>query len=157
MNSSARRNLAFRKGIFVVALAGVGIAIFLASGSNKPWVVPEEFKRLQNPVAPTDENVRAARQVYFARCAECHGDNGEGNGRQAFRYNPAPASFQDTSHMNALTDCELFYEITEGKKPMPAFKKRLTDEQRWQLVLLVRSFAAPASHVFAFPHGSGLP
>jgi mono/diheme cytochrome c family protein len=28
---------------------------------------------------------------------------------------------------------------------MPAFKKRLTEEQRWQLVLLVRSFAAHES------------
>jgi mono/diheme cytochrome c family protein len=25
---------------------------------------------------------------------------------------------------------------------MPAFKKRLTEEQRWQLVLFVRTFAA---------------
>jgi hypothetical protein len=26
---------------------------------------------------------------------------------------------------------------------MPAFKKRMTEDQRWQLVLLVRSFGAP--------------
>jgi hypothetical protein len=27
---------------------------------------------------------------------------------------------------------------------MPPFKKRLTEDQRWGLVLLVRSFSAPA-------------
>jgi mono/diheme cytochrome c family protein len=46
-----------------------------------------------------------------------------------------------------LTDGEIYYQITEGRKPMPSFKKRLTEEQRWQLVLLVRSFAsAPTKH-----------
>jgi hypothetical protein len=28
---------------------------------------------------------------------------------------------------------------------MPSFKNRLTPDQRWQLVLLLRSFAQPAS------------
>lgn len=139
--------MALRKIVFVALLAGVGIAIFLAARSNKPWVVPEEAKHLQNPVAPTAENLKAARATYFARCAECHGDNGEGNGRQAFRYHPAPVSFHNAAHMNAVTDGELFYEITEGKKPMPAFKKRLTPEQRWQLVSLIRSFAVPANPI----------
>jgi hypothetical protein len=27
---------------------------------------------------------------------------------------------------------------------MPSFRKKLTGDQRWQLVILVRSFAAPA-------------
>ena len=48
--------------------------------------------------------------------------------------------------MSATTDGELFYQISEGRKPMPAFKKRLTEEQRWQLVLLVRSFITDFSH-----------
>jgi mono/diheme cytochrome c family protein len=49
--------------------------------------------------------------------------------------------------MNSVTDGEIFYQISEGRKPMPAFKRKLTEEQRWQLVLYVRSFApaAPAS------------
>jgi len=28
---------------------------------------------------------------------------------------------------------------------MPSFKKRLTEDQRWGLVLLVRSFSAPSA------------
>ncbi|MGB9467694.1 MAG: cytochrome c, partial [Candidatus Acidiferrum sp.] len=56
-------------------------------------------------------------------------------------YYPSPASFTDAKRMNTASDGELFYQISEGRKPMPAFKKRLTEEQRWQLVVLVRSFA----------------
>jgi mono/diheme cytochrome c family protein len=44
-----------------------------------------------------------------------------------------------------LTDGEIFYQISEGRKPMPSFKKKLSEAQRWQLVLLVRSFAAPSA------------
>ena len=45
--------------------------------------------------------------------------------------------------MDGMTDGELFYKLSEGRKPMPSFKKRLTEDQRWQLILLLRSFAAP--------------
>ena len=47
--------------------------------------------------------------------------------------------------MNTVTDGEIFYQISEGRKPMPSFKKRLTEDQRWGLVLLVRSFSAPSA------------
>ena len=43
--------------------------------------------------------------------------------------------------MGAMTDGELFYKLSEGHKPMPSFKKRLSEDQRWRLVLLLRSFA----------------
>jgi mono/diheme cytochrome c family protein len=56
-------------------------------------------------------------------------------------YDPAPSDLTDSAKMSNLTDGEIFYQITEGRKPMPSFKKKLTEEQRWQLVLLVRSFA----------------
>jgi mono/diheme cytochrome c family protein len=49
--------------------------------------------------------------------------------------------------MSSVTDGEIFYQISQGRKPMPAFKKRLSEEERWQLVLYVRSLAPvpPAS------------
>ena len=37
---------------------------------------------------------------------------------------------------------QIFYQISEGRKPMPSFKKRLTEDQRWGLVLFVRTFSA---------------
>jgi mono/diheme cytochrome c family protein len=43
--------------------------------------------------------------------------------------------------MGVMTDGELFYKLSEGHKPMPSFKKRLSEDQRWRLVLLLRSFA----------------
>jgi hypothetical protein len=47
----------------------------------------------------------------------------------------------DAPHLATVTDGELFYVISEGHKPMPSYRKKLTEEQRWQLVLLVRAFS----------------
>jgi mono/diheme cytochrome c family protein len=46
--------------------------------------------------------------------------------------------------MSAQSDGELFYKISEGRRPMPEFKTKLTEEQRWQLVLFTRSLADSA-------------
>ena len=83
--------------------------------------------------------------VYVGKCAHCHGDSGKGDGRDANRYDPAPTDFTDSKQMSGVTDGELFYKISEGKKPMPMFKNKLTEDQRWELVLLIRSFAKPAT------------
>ena len=60
-------------------------------------------------------------------------------------HDPPPSDITDARHMNTVTDGEIFYQISEGRKPMPSFKKRLTEDQRWGLVLLVRSFSAPSA------------
>jgi mono/diheme cytochrome c family protein len=83
--------------------------------------------------------------VYADKCAHCHGDTGKGDGRDASRYDPAPMDFTDAKRMSEATDGELFYKISEGKKPMPVFKNKLSEDQRWELVLLIRSFAESAT------------
>ena len=60
-------------------------------------------------------------------------------------YDPAPSDLTNAEKMGKLTDGEIYYQITEGRKPMPSYKKRLSEEQRWQLVILVRSFAGQPS------------
>jgi mono/diheme cytochrome c family protein len=62
-------------------------------------------------------------------------------------YDPAPTNLTDPKHMNHLTDVEIFYQITQGRKPMPSFRKKLSEDQRWQLVIFVRSFVAPDTPV----------
>jgi len=135
-----------RQLLLVFILALLGFAIYYAISENRPWKVPEEAKLRQNPVQPSPSALAAAHTVYLDKCVQCHGETGKGDGPEAASYYPRPASLTDTQHMNSVTDGEIFYQISEGRKPMPSFKKRLTEEQRWQLVLLVRSFAAESPH-----------
>jgi mono/diheme cytochrome c family protein len=143
----AQPNLATRKVLFVVLLVVIAAAIGYTVFENRPWTVPEEAKQVKNPVAPSDQAVKSIRPIYLDKCAVCHGDSGKGDGHDASLYHPAPSNFTDTKQMHGVTDGELFYKMTEGHKPMPSFKKRLTEEQRWQLVLLIRSFAAPPANL----------
>jgi mono/diheme cytochrome c family protein len=139
----SRKKSPFVLFLFIALLliaAGSAVYAFFHSG---PWIVPEEAKRVVNPLKPSQANLPEARRLYEDKCAECHGETGRGDGNQSKMYNTPPANFTDAAHMNTMTDGELFYKITGGHRPMPGFKKRLSDEQRWQLVVLLRSFAQP--------------
>ena len=121
------------------------ICIGLAAFHETPWNVPLEEKVRKNPLDASAANLNAAKPVYNEYCANCHGDSGKGDGSDAMMYDPAPSDLTEPKHMTHLTDGEIFYQITQGRKPMPSFRKKLTEEQRWQLVILVRSFLAPAA------------
>lgn len=147
METPAPRNLAARKSLFALLLAVIVIAIVYLVLQNRPWTVPEAAKQVKNPLQPSEAALKAAHAAFADRCAHCHGDAGKGDGRDASSYDPAPTNFTEAQQMRAVTDGELFYKISEGHRPMPSFKKRFTEDQRWQLVLLIRSFAAPdAAH-----------
>jgi mono/diheme cytochrome c family protein len=130
--------------LVALLLAAAGSALY-AFFHPVPWIVPAEAKLVQNPLKPSDVDLSGARKLYLDKCAECHGDRGKGDGSQARMYDPSPSDFTDAAHMNNITDGELFYKISEGHRPMPAFKKRLTEEQRWQLVLFLHWLAQASS------------
>ncbi len=100
---------------------------------------------MKNPLAPSATTLKAARGIYMDECAQCHGERGKGDGPEAAMHSPAPSDITDVRHMNTVTDGELFYQISEGRKPMPSFKKRLTWDQRWGLVLFVRDLSGSAA------------
>ena len=60
-----------------------------------------------------------------------------------YAYSTQPTNFIDARIVDSMSDGEIFWKITNGRKPMPGFKNRLTDEQRWGLVNLIRVFAHP--------------
>jgi mono/diheme cytochrome c family protein len=135
------QNFRVRKSLFALLLIVIAATVVYAVLQNRPWTVPEQARQRQNPQVASDAALSAIRPIYGDKCAVCHGNYGKGDGHDASLYDPAPTNFADAKHMDAITDGELFYKISEGRKPMPSFKKRLTEDQRWQLVLLLRSFA----------------
>ena len=142
MPSNESRKSGTRQTLFLVLLVLILFAVaYTFFQENKPWIVPEEAKARRNPLQPSEAALKSAKTLYAENCANCHGDSGKGDGSEAMRYDPKPADFTDAQHMNTVTDGALFYQISQGRKPMPSFKKRMTEDQRWQLVLLVRSFA----------------
>jgi mono/diheme cytochrome c family protein len=140
MPTRAPQNLRARKFLFAVFLIVIIAAIGWTILQNRPWTVPDEAKQRANPLTSSDAILQSVRPLYHEKCASCHGESGKGDGHDASLYDPAPTNFTDTKRMTAVTDGELFYKLSQGRKPMPSFKKRLTEDQRWRLVLLLRSF-----------------
>jgi len=141
MSTTSKAGLRLRKILFVCVLGLICLSIVFGAFHKTPWAVPEAEKQRKNPLELSEANIAAAKPIFSEKCANCHGDKGKGDGSEAMMYDPSPSDLTDSAKMSKLTDGEIFYQITEGRKPMPSFRKRLTEEQRWQLVLLVRSFA----------------
>ncbi len=131
--------------IFAALLVLVAASLLVAAFHRGEWTVPPEAAARVNPIAPSGAAIAAGRAIYRNKCVECHGEAGKGNGPQAKLYDPAPADFTNAARMSAATDGELFYKISHGRRPMPSYRKKLTEEQRWELVLLIRSFAGAQS------------
>jgi mono/diheme cytochrome c family protein len=123
----------------IVAIAG-GIVLYSFSGFG----ARARAKKLKNPVPSTPEAIEAAMTIYENRCANCHGVNGDGKGPKAEELSVAPADFRNTRAMAAVTDGELYWQITKGARPMPSFES-LSEQERWQLVDYVRTFAQRSS------------
>jgi mono/diheme cytochrome c family protein len=139
------KDLRARKILFGVLLLVIAGATAFLIWQNRPWTVPEAAREMKNPIDASAADLNSIRPIYRDKCSSCHGLNGRGDGHDASLYDPKPTDFTDEKHMSAITDGELFYKLTEGRKPMPSFKKRLTDEQRWRMVLLIRAFLQPPS------------
>lgn len=141
MNRNPPKRRLASKILFALVVAAIGLTIVHAALQRTEWNIPEDAKEMKNPSAPSKDVMKAARDLYLDHCAQCHGETGKGDGSEAMMYDPPPGDLTDAKRMTPQSDGELFWKISEGKKPMPAFKKRLTAEERWQLVLFVRSLS----------------
>lgn len=111
-----------------------------------------ELAGLTNPIATSPETLLEARGLYERNCVYCHGPEGQGNGIIAGYFQsygaPVPKAYADPTVV-AQSDGELFATITYGRRDettlvgMPAFRKLLTERERWLLVQQIRVFQSP--------------
>lgn len=112
----------------------------LSSGqpARAPWPVPPEAEEAKNPLAELPPAAKQGEAVFNQQCAVCHGTGGKGNGPDASRFQPPPADLR-LSRVQRQTDGEIYYKISSGRAPMPAFKPGLSDDDRWKLVSYIRT------------------
>ncbi len=106
------------------------------------WTAPAMAERAVNPVPDDAASIAAGLKLYQAECLSCHGVTGQGDGPAAKDLERHPGNLTDTVRMWSQTDAALFWKITEGKAPMPTFRERFTDQERWQIVNYIRTLAA---------------
>jgi mono/diheme cytochrome c family protein len=115
-----------------------------ASAQNKPkglpWPAPASAISVKNPVKSDAVSIKDGKLLYIKNCQSCHGDAGKGNGTKAKNLDISCGDFSLPATAK-ITDGEIFWKITEGRKPMPTFNKKLTDAERWSIVNYIRTLA----------------
>lgn len=103
---------------------------------GKPWNPPSEApKNIKNPKA---NDAKDGKVLYEKNCKSCHGISGKGDGPKSANLEISAGDFT-SKEFKAQTDGTIFWKITEGRKPMPSFKEKLNDNDRWLITSYTRS------------------
>ena len=145
---STQSNLLKRLRISVLTVSVLTLVTFAYSGGGAAaadsmsgkWLSPAPSAAKKNPIAPTRDSIAAGQKIYSKTCAMCHGKGGDADGPAVIELNIHPARLSDPKLANE-SDGSLFWKITTGKKPMPAYGKRLSETDRWNLVNYVRTLS----------------
>lgn len=106
---------------------------------------------LINPVSPAKKTLARGKSVYKTFCIGCHGVNGAGDG-QLFTSGlyPLKPRLLTGSVADNLRDGEIFHTITLGFGSMGAHGSQIRTEDRWALVLYIRTLQEEAGNTSDF-------
>jgi mono/diheme cytochrome c family protein len=103
-------------------------------------------EELPNPFAAKDARaMERGAIVYTNNCQFCHGPQGKGDGPVPKHGIPLPASLQEGENAVKMKDGQMFHVLTFGWRNMPAQAAQLSPEDRWKVILHVRSLQQQAA------------
>jgi cytochrome c oxidase cbb3-type subunit 2 len=114
------------------------------------WIIGAPIVEIKAPAPRDKDRLRAlGRTLYQARCAGCHGQNGDGRGAFAAGLSVPPTNFvvgvyklRSTFTGSIPTDDDLFRTVTRGIHGTPMLPwKQLSEEERWGLVYQLKAFS----------------
>ncbi len=112
-----------------------------------------QWLAIEVPERPSADSasVAAGRETYQGNCWFCHGEDGDGEGPVAEYLWPRPRDFtvasfklRTTESGELPTDEDLYRTISLGiaGTAMTAWQSRLSEQERWQVIAYIKSFAA---------------
>ena len=104
-------------------------------------------EELKSPLSFDNARARERGAFVFSNfCGVCHGAGGAGNGPVAQRgYPPPPSLLAD--HALKMKDGQLFHVLSYGQNNMPSYASQLSREDRWNVIIYVRSMQAAVTTV----------
>lgn len=131
------------RNIFVLASAAIFfiglVAMNLPQDKPEPWPVPDKYKTMKNPVKDDATAVKMGGMLYKRHCASCHGRTGLGDGPKARGLETFAGDFSGAYFQNQA-DGEHFYKTLKGRKDMPGYEGKVSEEDIWSIVSYMRTF-----------------
>ena len=90
----------------------------------------------RTPGGPVAASARSATQLYSKNCTSCHGRDGRANTLKAKRNHARNIS--DPEWQERVGDERIFNSIMNGKGKMPAYGKKLSEQEIDALVAFIR-------------------
>src|SRR5215471_6174416 len=101
-----------------------------------------------HPAATATGDAEAGKAIYERSCVGCHGPTGQGGRMAPMLAVPPPRNLTEQAYMGTRSDQQLFDVISQGgaavglSPAMTAFGSQLSEQQIWDTVAYVRTFAA---------------
>lgn len=113
------------------------VTAFMMQQGN-PWKAPASADQKKNPLTADATTLATGKKLFLKECASCHGKKGKGDGPSAADLDVPVGNFASDATQEQ-SDGALFWKTSEGRKPMPSFKKKFSETQIWQLVIFMRT------------------
>lgn len=126
--------LIYLSAFLIVGLTGT----IFSSGGNDNWPVPAFVNKIKNPIPVTKLTIKEGEKLYTTNCQTCHGDNGIGDGPGG-KYLGKKVADLTSINVQEQSDGALYYKISTGRTPMPAFKTILKGNDRWAVINYIRT------------------
>jgi cytochrome c553 len=97
-----------------IEIVGFALACLVAAACGKSNAAPSTADKGPSAAAASPVDDSAAREIFGARCAACHGPSGHGDGPGAVALNPKPRNYHDKAWQAKVTDDEITKAITYG-------------------------------------------
>jgi mono/diheme cytochrome c family protein len=120
----------------------VALSAFVVPQDQKTaaaWVIPAKYKAMKNTFKGDAASEKLGKLLYAKHCKSCHGNVGEGDGPKASSMKTKIESLKNAK-FQAQSDGEIYYQAIIGRDEMPAFDKKILDEEdRWAIVNYIRT------------------
>jgi mono/diheme cytochrome c family protein len=98
---------------------------------QKEWKAPASVEAKKNPLTADAATLETGKKIYVSECQSCHGTSAKDL--------DIPAGDFTKTTTQSQSDGALYWKVSEGRKPMPSFKKKLNETQIWQSIVYMRT------------------
>ncbi len=129
----------FVAGLVALALAACAPPAGLPPGPTPiPTLIPvREVAEIGQPTSQPEYTIPSypaqlpsaadGQKIYTVQCVKCHGEDGTGAV-------PGARNFRDLDYVRGETPANFYAAVTEGRGAMPAFKDKISADDRWDVV-----------------------